>query len=112
MLIGVILIPALILAVVFVLGLRTMETLLPHDGEHGKPEVRIIGRKWWWEVHYLGESPHQRMVTANEIHMPTGRPVKFELESADVIHPFWIPKLHGKVDRVPGLRNRIRLQAD
>jgi cytochrome c oxidase subunit 2 len=112
LLIGGFLIPALILAVVFVLGLRTMTAFPLHDGEHRKPEIRIIGRQWWWEIHYLDDSPHQRLVTANEIHIPTGRPVEFELESADVIHSFWIPKLHGKVDLVPGLHNRIRLQAD
>jgi cytochrome c oxidase subunit 2 len=98
--------------VVFVLGLRTMTAFPLHDGEHRKPEIRIIGRQWWWEVHYLSDSPHQRLVTANEIHIPTGRPVEFELESADVIHSFWIPKLHGKVALVPGMRNCIRLQAD
>jgi cytochrome c oxidase subunit 2 len=89
-----------------------MEAFPLHDGVHRAPEVRIIGHQWRWEVHYLGETPSQRLVTANEIHIPTGRPVDFELESADVIHSFWIPRLHGKVDLVPGLRNRIRLQAD
>ncbi|HEY7496340.1 MAG TPA: cytochrome c oxidase subunit II [Candidatus Tectomicrobia bacterium] len=111
-LIGGFLIPTFILAVVFVHGLRVMEAFPLHDGTPYKPEIRIIGRQWWWEIHYLGDAPYQRVVTANEIHIPTGQPVEFELESADVIHSFWIPKLHGKVDLVPGLRNHIRLQAD
>jgi cytochrome c oxidase subunit 2 len=111
-LIGGFLIPAVILAAVFVLTLRTMEAFPLHDGGQREPEIRVIGHQWWWEVHYPGASPDQRVVTANEIHIPTGRPVELALDSADVIHSFWVPRLHGKVDLVPGWHNRIRLQAD
>src|SRR5262249_16699476 len=52
-------------------------------------------------VPLVGDVPQQRLVTANGIHIPTGRPVELELESADVIHSFWIPRLHGKVDFCP-----------
>ncbi len=111
-LIGGFLIPTLILAVVFVLTLRTMAAFPLHDGQPREPEIRVIGRQWWWEVHYLTGSPDQQVVTANEIHIPTGRPIDLVLDSADVIHSFWVPRLHGKVDLVPGWHNRIRLQAD
>jgi cytochrome c oxidase subunit 2 len=52
------------------------------------------------------------VTTANELHLPAGRPVAIALESADVIHSFWVPPLHGKVDLVPGRTNTILLQAD
>lgn len=55
---------------------------------------------------------HQHVVGANEIHIPAGRPVDIELISRDVIHSFWVPQLHGKVDLVPGMVNRIRIEAD
>ena len=51
------------------------------------------------------------MTTANEIHVPVGMPVEIGLRSADVIHSFWVPQLHGKVDVVPGQENRIRILA-
>src|SRR5690606_27536235 len=64
--------------------------------------------RWWWEVHYEDEG----VVTANEIHIPLGQPVQLQLTSADVIHSFWVPQLHGKIDMVPGEVNSLRLQAD
>src|SRR6185369_11615640 len=66
---------------------------------------------WWWEVRYLSEELDQSFSTANEIHIPVGRPIEIELISRDVIHSFWVPELNGKVDIVPGHPNRIRLEA-
>jgi cytochrome c oxidase subunit II len=74
--------------------------------------IKVNGRQWWWELRYEDAIPSNIFVTANEIHIPTGRPVKFELESADVIHSFWIPNLHGKKDLVPGYKTDTWLQAD
>lgn len=60
-------------------------------------EVEAIGHRWWFEFRY----PNQEVVTANEMHVPIGRPVNVKLASQDVIHSFWVPKLAGKVDMVP-----------
>lgn len=73
--------------------------------------LKIIGHQWWWEVHYEADSPHQSFVTANEIRIPTGQPVKVELESADVIHSFWMPSLTGKMDLIPGQKNELQFTA-
>ncbi|HEY6829943.1 MAG TPA: cytochrome c oxidase subunit II [Gemmatimonadaceae bacterium] len=73
--------------------------------------VQIIGHRWWWEVKYSSDPSHT-VVTANEIHIPVGEPVRIELTSADVIHSFWIPQLAGKTDVIPGQRNVTWLQAD
>ncbi|RYG35887.1 MAG: cytochrome c oxidase subunit II [Burkholderiales bacterium] len=73
--------------------------------------VRVTGEMWWWRVHYL-EGDRVLFETANEIHIPVGRTVAFELKSNDVIHAFWVPQLGGKLDMVPGRTNTLRLQAD
>lgn len=73
--------------------------------------LKIIGHQWWWEVRYEAESPHQSFVTANEIRIPTGQPVKVELESADVIHSFWVPSLTGKMDLITGQKNELQFTA-
>ena len=57
-------------------------------------------------------SRQQYITTANEIHVPVGRPVTFVLTSADVIHSFWAPNLHGKRDLIPGQKNSLVLRAD
>ena len=67
---------------------------------------------WWWRVAYLDSEGREAFQDANEIHIPVGRPVVFELDSADVIHSFWVPRLGGKKDMIPGRRNYLRLQAD
>jgi cytochrome c oxidase subunit 2 len=76
-----------------------------------KPDILIVGHQWWWEVHYLNTDPGQQVTTANEIHIPAHRAVNIELRSADVMHSFWVPSLHGKVDLVPGHPNFIRIEA-
>ena len=67
--------------------------------------VRLRGLQWWWEVTYADPSPNQVFVTANELHLPLGRPVRLELSAGDVIHSFWVPNLAGKQDMIPGRDN-------
>jgi len=74
--------------------------------------VRITGEMWWWRVAYLGEDGRAVAHDANELHIPAGQPVVLELDSADVIHSFWVPRLSGKLDMIPGRRNLMRIQAD
>lgn len=79
-----------------------------------KPDltIRVTGFDWWWRAEYLPDQASPGFTTANEIHIPTGRPVLVELESADVIHAFWVPQLAGKTEMIPGRLNRQWLQAD
>ncbi|WP_246672819.1 MULTISPECIES: cytochrome c oxidase subunit II [unclassified Mesorhizobium] len=74
--------------------------------------VRITGHQWWWEIRYPKDDRSRMMVTANEIHVPVGEPVKVELDSTDVIHSFWVPSLAGKRDLIPGRPSEITLIAD
>lgn len=112
--VGGIVVPLIVLGGVFVLGLRTMSAFPMGDqAMHGpSPVVRVIGHQWWWEVQYVYGGVSQHVADANEIHIPVGQPVDIDLESRDVIHSFWVPELHGKVDLIPGMVNRIRIQAD
>ena len=59
--------------------------------------IEVIGHQWWWEVRY----PDEKIITANELYIPAGVPVRIELSSADVIHSFWVPNLNGKMDMLP-----------
>jgi cytochrome c oxidase subunit 2 len=74
--------------------------------------VQVRASQWWWALRYLSEDPSRTFTTANEIHIPVGQPVRFELESSDVIHSFWIPRLGGKTDVIPGQTNVTWLEAD
>lgn len=65
--------------------------------------VEVIGHQWWWEVRY----PDHAVTTANELHLPVGRPVSLSLRSADIIHSFWVPRLGGKRDLIPGRVNLL-----
>lgn len=70
--------------------------------------VKVVAHQWWWEFQY----PTLGITTANELHLPVGQPVRLNLESADVIHSFWVPKLGGKRDVVPGHTNELTLTPD
>jgi cytochrome c oxidase subunit II len=71
----------------------------------------VTGHQWWWEVHYNAAEPDQAFTTANEIHIPVNTRVLVRLHGADVIHSFWVPKLTGKTDTIPGQTNTSWLEA-
>ena len=74
--------------------------------------IEVIGNQWWWYVRYLNDDASQIVVTANEIHIPVGRPVRIRGTSNDVIHSFWVPNLHGKRDLIPSRITDEWIQAD
>jgi cytochrome c oxidase subunit II len=81
-------------------------------GAPGAVTIALTGHQWWWEVEYEDAVPSRRVKTANEIHVPTGRPIAIKVTSTDVIHSFWVPNLQGKRDLIPGYQTAIWLQAD
>ena len=107
------LIPAVILAVVAV---PTVQGIFAFAKEPTGDvlTVEVDGKQWWWEYRYpgLGAKPGEPLVVANELHMPTGKPVFLKMTATDVIHSFWIPKLSGKQDVVPGRTTTMTLQSD
>jgi cytochrome c oxidase subunit 2 len=74
--------------------------------------IDITGQQWWWEVRYRSDVPSREFSTANDLVIPAGVPVQLNLRSRDVVHSFWVPKLAGKMDMIPGQTNRIRIEAD
>ncbi len=64
--------------------------------------IDVTANQWWWDVQYQGAAPSERLRTANELHLPAGRPAIINLKSNDVIHSLWIPNLAGKQDLIPG----------
>src|SRR5205807_4981036 len=74
--------------------------------------VRVRAHQWWWEITYDDPQPERMFATANELRIPVGRPVLVTLDSDDVIHSFWVPRLHGKKDLIPGRTATIQFRAD
>ncbi|HWB97496.1 MAG TPA: cytochrome c oxidase subunit II [Bryobacteraceae bacterium] len=74
--------------------------------------VEVTGNQWWWHVRYLDRDPSRIVTTANEIHIPVGRPVLIRGTSHDVIHSFWVPNLNGKRDLIPSRITSEWIQAD
>lgn len=74
--------------------------------------IEMTAQQWWWEARYLGSGGKPDFAVAGELHVPVGKPVIVTLKSADVIHTFWVPSLHGKKDMLPGRSTQIVLQAD
>ena len=114
--IGWTIVPALILAVIAVPTVSTIFDLAKDPGPSAL-QVTVEGKQWWWQFSY----PDQKVVTADELVIPAGRPVKVHLTACDgtgdaktcnVIHSFWVPELNGKKDVVPGHDNWTTIEAD
>jgi len=99
-------IPLLIVFVLFLVTTRTLIAIENATPPGDALEVRVIGHQWWWEFRY----PASGVVTANELHVPVGRATFLTLESADVVHSFWIPQLNGKTDVIPNRVNRMWIE--
>lgn len=105
---GGVVLPVIVLTGLLIYGLSMMPSLLPSDAP-ATVKIQVTGHQYWWRVRYLrdGLPPIE---LANEIHLPVGERVEFELDSPDVIHSFWIPSLGGKVDMIPGRTTRLVLE--
>jgi cytochrome c oxidase subunit II len=101
-------VPLVVLVGLFVLILRTIPATSSAAASKGEFTIRVVGRQWFWDVIY----PDQHFVTANEIHIPVGVPVRVEARTGDVIHSFWVPALNRKIDMIPGRKNELLLEAD
>jgi len=99
-------IPLCIVVLLFSLTVKTMGVTDPAPAP--EPDLVVTGHQWWWEARY----PKAGVVTANEIHIPTGRALSVRLNAADVLHEFWVARLARKMTTVPGHPNYIWLEAD
>lgn len=95
--------------VVLALGSFLVDRALARADAANALKVKVTAHQWWWEIEYDAPVAGDRVSTANELHLPAGRPVRVELHSDDVIHSFWIPNLNGKQDLIPGRTNTLML---
>ena len=107
-------IPVVIVFVLTMVTIRTIRDIDLTEAPEGAMEVVVIGHQWWWEFRYPSEDGDngKDVVVANELHVPVGRPIWLRLESADVIHSFWVPRLAGKTDLIPGRTNYTWFEAE
>ncbi len=99
--------PAVILVFIAVPTIRTIFAVAAEPPANAL-QIKVSGQQWFWHFEY----PDLGIRTANELHVPLGRPVAIELHSKDIIHSFWVPRIGGKRDLVPGRTNRISFTAD
>jgi cytochrome c oxidase subunit 2 len=113
--IGWTILPALLLAVIAVPTIATVFDLAQNPGPSAL-QVTVEGKQWWWQFSY----PGKKVVTADELVIPTGRNIHLHLTACDdpanktcnVIHSFWVPELAGTKDVVPGLDNTLTMSAE
>jgi cytochrome c oxidase subunit 2 len=101
-------VPLLLVILLFGLTIGVMKAVAAPPAREGDVHVRVVGHRWWWQFDY----PDYGITTANELHIPVDGAAHLTLESADVIHSFWVPQLAGKTDVIPGEVNSMWLSAD
>lgn len=137
---GGLVLPMVVVTGLLAYGVGSGQALLPTVTDESVPRIEVTGHQWWWEVRYpdaargteqetdgvagpeqpavVGDAHEVREAdpsvpeSVNEVHIPAGQPVDIHLTSADVIHGFWVPRLGGKIDAIPGRVNVIRIEAD
>lgn len=103
--------PVTVLTALLSYALWLMPSLRPFaGGQQASLRIEVVGHQFWWRVVYH-RPDGAAVVSANEVRLPVGQRVEFELTSADMIHSFWIPALGGKMDLIPGRTNRLSLSA-
>ena len=100
--------PAVVLLPLIAYALVAGERLLPLPG-HSPLRIEAVARQWTWTFRYPDRGG---LETRNVLHLPAGTPVDINVTSQDVIHAFWVPRLAGKIDALPGHMNRLRIRAD
>lgn len=99
--------PAIILVLIAIPTIQTIwEVDRPPEGD--PLHVEVVAHQWWWEFEY----PDLGVQTANELRVPVGRTVQLTLSSADVIHSFWVPRIGGKRDMIPGKETMLWFTVD
>ena len=108
---GGLVLPAVVLTPLMIYALWTGERLLFRPADGAVTEVSVVARQWEWSFSYRDPNGATRRST-NVLHIPAGQPVRLTITSADVIHSFWVPRLAGKIDAIPGHNTVLRLSAD
>lgn len=108
---GGIVFPVVTLSVLLVYGFMVLKAGEPLAHAENPVHISVVGEQWWWRVIYRHDDG-RTTESANELRIPTGRPIEVELSTADVLHSFWIPAYAGKIDMIPGRINTLHFVAD
>jgi cytochrome c oxidase subunit 2 len=100
-------IPFLILVLFFYFMVIIMKRIEQPYASGQKPDIVVVAHQWWWEMRY----PEYKFTTANELHIPAKKRLLMRIESADVIHSWWVPALGRKIDAIPGKVNYTWIEA-
>jgi cytochrome c oxidase subunit II len=106
---GGIVLPVIVLSFLLFYGLFVLQAGASRHAAASGDAITIVGKRWWWEVTYPGPNGGA-VVSANELRLPVGRPVALRLESDNVIHSLWMPKIAGKLDMIPGRSNVLTVE--
>ena len=106
---GGVILPVSSIAVLLYFGIPAGQRMLPVFGDEAEVlRVDVTAHQWWWETSY----PDLGLQLVNELHIPVDVPVELHLRASDVVHSFWVPRLAGKLDAIPGHTNVLRLESD
>jgi len=68
--------------------------------------IRVMGQQFTWTFFYKKDG---KEVASPQLYVPLGQPIKFTVQSRDVLHDFWVPGFRMKIDAVPGIDTSIRI---
>jgi cytochrome c oxidase subunit II len=100
--------PFIAVTIFFFLTMKVMRSINQPFNDKDKPDIVIMAHQFWWEMQF----PKYDFITANELHIPVGKKLLMRVQSADVIHSWWVPELGRKIDAVPGRLNYTWIDAD
>ena len=103
--------PTSLLSALLVYGTLASDRITGESAQVGHV-VQVTARQWQWEFEYLDADGATLAASIDQLAMPLGEMVEFRVDSSDVIHSFWVPRLGGKIDAIPGRTNVLRLRAD
>ena len=109
---GAVVVSAITLFTLMFWSFRTGRAVNSLSYDESPIEIQVTGNQWWWDVEYRDPVPSMNIRAANEMHLPVGRTVKLTLQSTDVIHSFWLPNMHGKMDLIPGYKSTFYFRPD
>ncbi|MGY1520424.1 cytochrome c oxidase subunit II [Luteimonas sp. A482] len=108
---GGVVLPISLLSALLVYGTLASDRITGESAQIGHV-VQVTARQWQWEFEYLDADGTALAASIDHLAMPLGEMVEFRVDSSDVIHSFWVPRLGGKIDAIPGRTNMLRLRAD
>lgn len=107
LIVGGLVLPLSVLVPLFLWSVVLTGRLMPGGAEPTR--IQVEGAMWAWTFTYP-DTPGA--LSRGTLFLPAGEPVVLEITARDVIHSFWVPRLAGKMDAIPGHVNELKIMAD